>query len=159
MFLLMLLVVCFLVGVQMMMGILWMDLILWARWDHLFTELFVQQRAVKHNSSAAWTCRGPLQIFTSCFCYFFCFYANDLFVVPVPQAALQHGVIAGRRGFGSIFIVASGNGGQYNDNCNYDGYANSIYTITIGKNRTFLGVPVPALFLQVYLCSMCGACK
>lgn len=30
-------------------------------------------------------------------------------------------------------MVASGNGGQYNDNCNYDGYANSIYTITIGK--------------------------
>ncbi|XP_061781531.1 proprotein convertase subtilisin/kexin type 7 [Nerophis lumbriciformis] len=51
---------------------------------------------------------------------------------PLGKAALQHGVIAGRRGFGSIFVVASGNGGQYNDNCNYDGYANSIYTITIG---------------------------
>ncbi|XP_050839429.1 proprotein convertase subtilisin/kexin type 7 isoform X3 [Serinus canaria] len=48
------------------------------------------------------------------------------------KAALQHGVIAGRRGFGSIFVVASGNGGQHNDNCNYDGYANSIYTVTIG---------------------------
>ncbi|XP_061637522.1 proprotein convertase subtilisin/kexin type 7 isoform X2 [Phyllopteryx taeniolatus] len=51
---------------------------------------------------------------------------------PLGKAALQHGVIAGRRGFGSIFVVASGNGGQFNDNCNYDGYANSIYTITIG---------------------------
>ncbi|XP_058490428.1 proprotein convertase subtilisin/kexin type 7 [Solea solea] len=51
---------------------------------------------------------------------------------PLGKAALQHGVIAGRRGFGSIFVVASGNGGQYNDNCNYDGYANSIYTLTIG---------------------------
>ncbi|XP_013881486.1 proprotein convertase subtilisin/kexin type 7 isoform X2 [Austrofundulus limnaeus] len=51
---------------------------------------------------------------------------------PLGKAALQHGVIAGRRGFGSIFVVASGNGGQYKDNCNYDGYANSIYTITIG---------------------------
>lgn len=50
-----------------------------------------------------------------------------------PQAALQHGVIAGRRGFGSIFVVASGNGGQHSDNCNYDGYANSIYTVTIGE--------------------------
>ncbi|XP_063167418.1 proprotein convertase subtilisin/kexin type 7 isoform X2 [Candoia aspera] len=48
------------------------------------------------------------------------------------KAALQHGVIAGRRGFGSIFVVASGNGGHHNDNCNYDGYANSIYTVTIG---------------------------
>ncbi|KAF0030726.1 hypothetical protein F2P81_017457 [Scophthalmus maximus] len=54
---------------------------------------------------------------------------------PLGKAALQHGVIAGRRGFGSIFVVASGNGGQYNDNCNYDGYANSIYTITIGDVR------------------------
>ncbi|XP_075765450.1 proprotein convertase subtilisin/kexin type 7 isoform X1 [Pelodiscus sinensis] len=58
------------------------------------------------------------------------------------KAALQHGVIAGRRGFGSIFVVASGNGGQHNDNCNYDGYANSIYTVTIGAvdeegNRPF----------------------
>lgn len=52
---------------------------------------------------------------------------------PCPQAALQHGVIAGRRGFGSIFVVASGNGGQHSDNCNYDGYANSIYTVTIGE--------------------------
>lgn len=53
--------------------------------------------------------------------------------LSAPQAALQHGVIAGRRGFGSIFVVASGNGGQHNDNCNYDGYANSIYTVTIGS--------------------------
>ncbi|XP_048418070.2 proprotein convertase subtilisin/kexin type 7 [Stegostoma tigrinum] len=51
---------------------------------------------------------------------------------PLGKAALQHGVMSGRRGFGSIFVVASGNGGQYEDNCNYDGYANSIYTVTIG---------------------------
>ncbi|KAG5837370.1 hypothetical protein ANANG_G00238550 [Anguilla anguilla] len=51
---------------------------------------------------------------------------------PLGKAALQHGVIAGRRGFGSIFVVASGNGGKTEDNCNYDGYANSIYTVTIG---------------------------
>ncbi|KAI3354559.1 hypothetical protein L3Q82_019063 [Scortum barcoo] len=51
---------------------------------------------------------------------------------PLGKAALQHGVIAGRQGFGSIFVVASGNGGQFSDNCNYDGYANSIYTITVG---------------------------
>lgn len=35
-------------------------------------------------------------------------------------------------------MVASGNGGQHNDNCNYDGYANSIYTVTIGSGP---GVP------------------
>lgn len=46
--------------------------------------------------------------------------------------ALKHGVVAGRHGFGSIYVVASGNGGENGDNCNYDGYATSIYTITIG---------------------------
>ena len=51
---------------------------------------------------------------------------------PLAQAALIHGVTAGRHGFGSIYIVASGNGGAEGDNCNFDGYANSIYTITIG---------------------------
>lgn len=33
-------------------------------------------------------------------------------------------------------MVASGNGGQHNDNCNYDGYANSIYTVTIGEGMS-----------------------
>ncbi|KTF79162.1 hypothetical protein cypCar_00020673, partial [Cyprinus carpio] len=59
---------------------------------------------------------------------------------PLGKAALQHGVIAGRRGFGSIFVVASGNGGQYEDNCNYDGYANSIYTVTIEECASMLAV-------------------
>lgn len=63
--------------------------------------------------------------------------------VPSLQAALQHGVIAGRRGFGSIFVVASGNGGQHNDNCNYDGYANSIYTVTIGECTCLLSCSFP----------------
>ncbi|KAG7270526.1 hypothetical protein CRUP_026418 [Coryphaenoides rupestris] len=57
---------------------------------------------------------------------------DDGHTVDGPHPLGKHGVIAGRRGFGSVFVVASGNGGQYNDNCNYDGYANSIYTITIG---------------------------
>lgn len=50
----------------------------------------------------------------------------------LAQAALAHGVLAGRKGYGSIFVVASGNGGHFKDNCNFDGYANSIYTVTIG---------------------------
>ncbi|KAI2656599.1 Proprotein convertase subtilisin/kexin type 7 [Labeo rohita] len=69
------------------------------------------------------------------------------------KAALQHGVIAGRRGFGSIFVVASGNGGQYEDNCNYDGYANSIYTVTIGTSAAApLAAGMVALMLQVRPC-------
>ncbi|KAL5020538.1 hypothetical protein ScPMuIL_003430 [Solemya velum] len=46
--------------------------------------------------------------------------------------ALKNSINFGRDGYGNIFVVASGNGGQANDNCNYDGYANSIYTVTIG---------------------------
>jgi len=37
----------------------------------------------------------------------------------------------GRDGRGSIYVFASGNGGS-SDNCNFDGYTNSIYTISIG---------------------------
>ena len=50
---------------------------------------------------------------------------------PLAQRAFREGVAKGRDGRGSIFVFAAGNGGQ-NDNCNYDGYANSIYTIAIG---------------------------
>jgi proprotein convertase subtilisin/kexin type 7 len=49
------------------------------------------------------------------------------------QTAMQYGVDYGRGGYGSIYVVASGNGGRFGDNCNYDGYANSPYTVTIGK--------------------------
>eukprot|EP01134_Creolimax_fragrantissima_P000424 CFRG0424T1 len=47
------------------------------------------------------------------------------------QEALQTGVRDGRNGLGSIYLFASGNG-QSVDDCNCDGYANSIYTLSIG---------------------------
>eukprot|EP00732_Lithocolla_globosa_P002370 Lithocolla_globosa_v1_NODE_1536_length_2506_cov_4.311710.p1 type:complete len:661 gc:universal NODE_1536_length_2506_cov_4.311710:2021-39(-) len=50
---------------------------------------------------------------------------------PLALSALQEGVSHGRGGLGSIFMFASGNGGS-KDNCNFDGYTNSIYTISIG---------------------------
>jgi len=50
----------------------------------------------------------------------------------VTVDGMRHGVEFGRRGYGSIYVVASGNGGVVGDNCNYDGYANTIYTVTIG---------------------------
>lgn len=46
--------------------------------------------------------------------------------------AMKNGIERGRNGKGSIFVFASGNGGHYDDNCNFDGYTNSIYTITVG---------------------------
>ena len=39
---------------------------------------------------------------------------------------LQHGVDYGRDGYGAVYVVASGNGGRFGDNCNFDGYANSV---------------------------------
>lgn len=61
------------------------------------------------------------------------YWLNDLIFNPcLLQAAMQYGIDFGRKGFGSIYVVASGNGGHFQDNCNYDGYANSIYTVTVG---------------------------
>ncbi|XP_059837353.1 PC3-like endoprotease variant B [Hypanus sabinus] len=48
------------------------------------------------------------------------------------QKALQFGARKGRKGKGSIFVWASGNGGLFNDHCGADGFVNSIYTIPIG---------------------------
>ena len=57
-------------------------------------------------------------------------------MVVILQEALQMGTSDGRYGYGNIYVFASGNGGQMNDNCNFDGYANSIYTLTVGKTLT-----------------------
>ncbi|KAJ2834589.1 pheromone processing endoprotease [Coemansia furcata] len=48
------------------------------------------------------------------------------------EDAFINGVEKGRSGRGSIFVFATGNGGANGDNCNFDGYTNSIYTISIG---------------------------
>lgn len=48
------------------------------------------------------------------------------------KKALVRGVNEGRDGKGALYVFASGNGGLHGDNCNYDGYTNSIYSITVG---------------------------
>ncbi|KAJ5898966.1 hypothetical protein N7495_003710 [Penicillium taxi] len=48
------------------------------------------------------------------------------------KRAMVNGVQNGRDGKGSIFVFAAGNGALYGDNCNFDGYTNSIYSITVG---------------------------
>ncbi|RKO93571.1 peptidase S8/S53 domain-containing protein, partial [Blyttiomyces helicus] len=50
----------------------------------------------------------------------------------IVSDAVYNGIENGRGGLGSIFVFASGNGGGAQDNCNFDGYTNSIYTITVG---------------------------
>ncbi|CAG9116972.1 unnamed protein product [Plutella xylostella] len=47
--------------------------------------------------------------------------------------AFIEGVTKGRNGKGSIFVWASGNGGREYDNCNCDGYTNSIWTLSISS--------------------------
>ncbi|KAG8803836.1 pheromone processing endoprotease [Serendipita sp. 398] len=46
--------------------------------------------------------------------------------------AMLNGVNNGRGGKGSIFVFASGNGAAAGDSCNFDGYTNSIWTVTVG---------------------------
>uniref|UniRef100_A0A8B9E2E8 Proprotein convertase subtilisin/kexin type 4 n=1 Tax=Anser cygnoides TaxID=8845 RepID=A0A8B9E2E8_ANSCY len=48
-------------------------------------------------------------------------------------AGSSWGCRKGRGGLGSIFVWASGNGGINYDNCNCDGYTNSIYTLSVGS--------------------------
>ena len=65
-------------------------------------------------------------------------------LLPVPRCPLilDRGLLSpppsplclqGRRGLGSIFVWASGNGGREGDYCSCDGYTNSIYTISISS--------------------------
>lgn len=46
---------------------------------------------------------------------------------------MQWAIKNGRNGLGNLFVWASGNGGINQDNCNADGYVNSIYTITVSS--------------------------
>jgi kexin len=48
------------------------------------------------------------------------------------KKAILKGINEGRQGLGSVFVFASGNGAGNDDNCNFDGYTNSIYSITVG---------------------------
>ena len=49
--------------------------------------------------------------------------------------------MANGKALGSIFVFASGNGGRNYDTCAYNGYANSIYTVTINSVRKDGGIP------------------
>lgn len=47
----------------------------------------------------------------------------------------------GRGGLGSIFVWASGNGGRDTDNCNCDGYTNSVFTLSISSATESGNIP------------------
>ncbi|OAF71882.1 hypothetical protein A3Q56_00350 [Intoshia linei] len=46
--------------------------------------------------------------------------------------AMKNGIKNGRNGLGSIYVWATGNGGEM-DNCNCDGYVSSIYTLSFSS--------------------------
>lgn len=50
---------------------------------------------------------------------------------PVMKDAFESAIRLGRKGKGTIYVWAGGNGREYQDNSNYDGYANNIYTIAV----------------------------
>uniref|UniRef100_A0A7N6BPI1 Proprotein convertase subtilisin/kexin type 6 n=1 Tax=Anabas testudineus TaxID=64144 RepID=A0A7N6BPI1_ANATE len=52
---------------------------------------------------------------------------------PLTKKAFEQGIKKGRKGLGSIFVWASGNGGRQGDHCSCDGYTSSIYTISISS--------------------------
>lgn len=77
------------------------------------------------------------------------FYICMLCVDPkcVPQ---------GRGGLGAIYVWASGNGGLLKDNCNLDGYASSIYTLTVSAltdvgESTFYSEPCASTLAGVFV--------
>ncbi|KAI9564477.1 hypothetical protein GHT06_008216 [Daphnia sinensis] len=93
----------------------------------------VEARSLSHNSqhidiySASWgpdddgkTVDGPGELATRAF---------------------LDGIRKGRGGKGSIFVWASGNGGRERDNCNCDGYTNSIWTLSISSATENGSVP------------------
>jgi kexin len=69
--------------------------------------------------------------------------ADDGQTMEAPDVVIRRAMLKaiqkGRSGKGSIYVFASGNGAGQGDNCNFDGYTNSIYSITVGAvDRTGL---------------------
>ncbi|XP_049643885.1 proprotein convertase subtilisin/kexin type 4 [Suncus etruscus] len=59
----------------------------------------------------------------------------------LTREAFRRGVTTGRGGLGTLFVWASGNGGLHYDNCNCDGYTNSIHTLSVGSTTKQGRVP------------------
>ncbi|VEU21953.1 DEKNAAC102938 [Brettanomyces naardenensis] len=49
----------------------------------------------------------------------------------IVREAILKGIQEGRDGKGALYVFASGNGALHGDSCNFDGYTNSIYSITV----------------------------
>ncbi|XP_057291193.1 neuroendocrine convertase 1-like [Hydractinia symbiolongicarpus] len=74
---------------------------------------------------------------------------------PLAKTAFADGVRYGRKGLGSIFVWATGNGGRNQDYCSCDGYINSPYTVSIGAvdncgRKPWYAEPCPSTFAVTY---------
>mmetsp|Transcript_40942 Transcript_40942/g.103128 ORF Transcript_40942/g.103128 Transcript_40942/m.103128 type:complete len:316 (-) Transcript_40942:495-1442(-) len=70
------------------------------------------------------------------------------------QRAFEQVVSQGRGGLGGVYVWAGGNGRSAGDNCNCDGYVNSVYTIPIGAytdsgNQAYYSESCSALFASM----------
>ena len=73
----------------------------------------------------------------------------------LTEKALADGVKYGRNGLGNIFVWSAGNGLEFNDNTNYDGYVSSRYTIAVtGINhrghQAYYSEPGASIFVAAY---------
>lgn len=50
----------------------------------------------------------------------------------IVKKAMIKGIQEGRDNKGALYVFALGNGARFGDSCNFDGYTNSIYSITVG---------------------------
>ena len=71
------------------------------------------------------------------------------------RKAMLNGIQNGRGGKGSVFVFASGNGAYAGDQCNFDGYTNSIYSVTVGAidytgHHPFYSEPCAANMIVTY---------
>jgi proprotein convertase subtilisin/kexin type 7 len=60
---------------------------------------------------------------------------------PLAYKAREQAMKVGRDGLGPIYVWAAGNGRPRGDNCNYDGWANHRYALTIGAVGSDLKQP------------------
>lgn len=74
---------------------------------------------------------------------------------PLTKQAFEQGITKGRKGLGSIFVWASGNGGRSFDHCSCDGYTSSVYTVSVSSttehgNRPWYLEPCSAILTTTY---------
>ena len=80
-------------------------------------DAYMRDMNIVHIKSCSW---GP--------------YDDPHLVYPISTLGLYgltNAIENGRNGLGTIFVWAAGNGGQYLNSCNNDGYANSMYSISV----------------------------